>query len=83
MLQSEGSNRKESGLSSPLTKMSRPRREPENKSLRAAAKSPPTTLGRLSLPPRLAMSKGIQSQEKAGLLMEGCVRRTSEVDFKV
>ena len=31
-------------LSSPLTKMSRPRREPENKSLRAAAKSPPATV---------------------------------------
>ena len=52
------------GLSSPLTKMSRPRREPEDKSLRAAAKSPPNTLGRLSLSPRLAIALALG----AGLL---------------
>ena len=43
-------------LSVMALKMSRPRREPEDKSLRAAAKSPPTTLGRLPLPPRLAIA---------------------------
>ena len=36
--------------------MSRPRREPEDKSLRAAANSPPDTLGRLSLSPQLAIA---------------------------
>ena len=57
--------------SSPLTKMSRPRREPEDKSLRAAANSPPDTLGRLSLSPQLAIAVALGAGQGVRLVQAG------------
>ena len=72
-------NIKINGPSSPLTKMSRPRREPEGKSLRAAANSPPDTLGRLSLSPQLAIAVALGAGQ--GVLVQAGTKQMHSLTY--